>query len=199
MRECTKGDRKSWEAFVKRYSRLIYNYIYAVLRAKGIDFLTVENTNDLFQEIFLQLVQDDFRKLKSFKGKNGCSLATWLRQVVINYTIDYVRTLRPMVSLEEENENRLSLKELIPDSALSASDAAVYKERVLALGECIETLDSDEKYFLELHIRGDLTLDELKDHLGTTRGTIDMRKARIIEKLRACFQRKGFVLADSKK
>lgn len=199
VQECAKGDRKSWEAFVNKYSRLIYNYIHAVLRAKGIDFLTAQNTNDLFQEIFLLLVKDNFKKLKSFKAKNGCSLASWLRQLVINHTIDHVRKVRPLVSLDEENESRLNLKDVISDNALSASDTVLHKERILALQECIEKLDTDERYFLELHIHQDVSLNELKDHFKLARGTIDMRKARIIEKLKSCFQRKGFIFADNKK
>ena len=90
IQQCASGDKKAWDEFVDKYSRLIYNYIYSVLKTKGLT-LAQENIEELFQEIFFSLIKDDFKKLKSFKGLNGCSFASWLRQVTVNFSIDYIR------------------------------------------------------------------------------------------------------------
>jgi len=78
VQRCVKGDKLAWNAFVDKYSRLLYNYIYSVLKVKG-RHLAEDNVNDLFQELFLSLSKDNFQKLKSFKGKNGCTLASCVR------------------------------------------------------------------------------------------------------------------------
>ena len=193
VQRCVKGNKQDWDEFVDKYSRLIYNYIYSVLKIKG-SILTQENINDLFQEIFLSLVKDNFKNLRSFRAKNGCSLASWLRQVVINHTIDYIRKTRTLVSIDEETEEDLSLKEILADDSESVTDKLANEEKLIHLKDCINRLDNNDKYFLELHINRNLTLEELKEIFRISRGAIDMRKSRIIDRLKECFKSKGFAL-----
>jgi RNA polymerase sigma factor (sigma-70 family) len=194
VQRCVKGDKQSWDEFIDRYSRLVYNYIHSVLALKGTNQFNPDSINDLFQGIFLALVKDNFKKLRSFKARNGCSLATWLRQVTVHYTIDYLRRLRPGISIEQENDENPSLKDTLADDAVSAKDMLADEEKIESLKECIGKLDIDEQYFLELHINQGLSLEDMKDLLGISRGAADMRKSRIIDKLKECFKRKGFML-----
>jgi RNA polymerase sigma factor (sigma-70 family) len=193
VRSCVKKDKQAWPDFIAKYSRLIYNYIHSVLKIKGARF-TQENIDDLFQDIFLALVRDDFKKLKSFRAKNNCSLASWLRQVTVNFTIDYLRALHPTVSLEEEIGEEACLKDLLPDDRPGQAQGAADKEKLGTLAECIDGLSGDDKYFLKLHLGKNLAPKELTGHLGASRGALEMRRKRIIDRLRECFQSKGFVL-----
>ena len=46
-----------------------------------------------------------------------------------------------------------------------------------------------------MNIYRDVSLEELKQTLGlSSRSAIDMRKARLIKRLRECFKKKGFEL-----
>ena len=193
VRRCASGDKLAWDEFVDKYSRLIYNYIHSVFKVKGFPSAR-ENIDDLFQEIFLSLTQDNFKRLKTFKGKNGCSLASWLRQVTINRTIDYIRRLKPAISIDAENDDGLSLKDMLVDGSAPAFDSVARAETMVNLADCIEKLAQDDKYFLELHINQQLNLEELKSHLGVSRGAVDMRKSRILERLKECFKGKGLLL-----
>jgi RNA polymerase sigma factor (sigma-70 family) len=191
---CVKGDTRTWDEFIEKYSRLIYHYIHSILKIKGAQDPNRDNAGDLFQEIFVLLRKDNFKKLSTFKAKNGCSLASWLRQVVINYSIDYLRRIKPLVSLEEELGEDLTLKDIIADGSESARQGLFSEERVVNLKDCIEKLDSEEKYFIELHFNQGLSLEALKGVLKLARGAVDMRKTRLIERLRECFKAKGFKL-----
>lgn len=193
VQRCVRGDKLAWDEFVDKYSRLIYNYIHSILKIRG-SLLTQESIPDLFQEIFLSLTKDNFKKLRTFKAKNGCSLASWLRQVTVNFSIDYLRKIRPTVSIDQENDDDFSLKEVLADDAPPVTDTLSQNERIGHLKECINQLGADDKYFLELHINRGLKLKELRQHLGISRGAVDMRKSRIIERLRECFKSKGFGL-----
>ncbi len=193
IQSCCNGDKHSWDEFLARYSRLIYCYILFVLR-KGNPAITDDCAGDIFNGIICLLIENDFRKLKSFKAKNGSSFATWLRVVTIHFTIDYLRKLKPGISLEEENEQGLSLKDLIPDRKEPAIESAHKADMLQHLQECLELLDDDEEYFLELHINQGVKLGLLKDYFEVSRGAIDMQKSRIIAKLRDCFKKKGALL-----
>jgi len=105
-----------------------------------------------------------------------------------------VRKVRPAVSLEEENEDELSLKEILADDAPEVRDTLTREEKLRGLKDCIRALERDDRYFLELHLNRGLTLEGLRRHLGVSRGAIDMRKSRIIQRLRDCFKSKGFQL-----
>jgi RNA polymerase sigma factor (sigma-70 family) len=192
VQRCAKGDKQAWDEFVTRYSHLIFNYIYRVLKSNNSNQSLSENIKDIFQEIFVSLSKDNFRKLKSFKARNGCSLASWLRQVAVNAAIDYARKSRYVISIDEENEDGLSLKEVLASHADSASDQLAAKEKLGQLKDCIKAMDIEDKYFLELHINQKLSLESLRGLLKISRGAVDMRKARIINRLRECFRSKGF-------
>lgn len=194
VQRCVNGYKQSWDEFIERYSRLVYNYIHSILALKGTNQFNPDTVNDIFQEIFVSLVKDNFKKLRSFKAKNGCSLASWLRLITVNSTIDHIRRSKLTVSLDQENEENLSLKEIITDDSLSAKDMLTAEEKMASLKDCIGKLDIDEQYFLELHINQNLALEDIKDMLGISRGAADMRKSRIIDKLKRCFKSKGFML-----
>lgn len=193
VQRCVKKDKHAWDDFVDRYSRLIYSYIHSVLKLRGF-LATEQNVNDIFQEVFLLLTQDNFRKLKTFQAKNGSSLASWLRQVVINCSLTFLRRYKPVVSLEENNDEGSSLKDVLLDSSLAIHDVLSSKEKLAQLAECIEKLQTNDKYLLELHINQGLELGQIQNHLKINRGALDMRKKRIIERLRECFKVKDFML-----
>lgn len=195
-RRCAQGSNQALTEFVNRYSRLIYNYINSVLRQNNPQLADEHNLSDIFQGIFVSLSENDFRRLKTFKGRNGCSLASWLRQVTVNYTLDYLRRLRPQAYLDREDDDGLSLKEIICDIDDSAADKADLEERILQLRECIDKLNSDDKYFIEFHIGRDICLEAMRKSFGISRGAIDMRKARLVNRLRECFADKGFFSED---
>ena len=193
VQRCVKGDSLSWDEFIERYSRLIYNYIYQVLDSLPSGRFKENHAADIFQEIFLLLTKDNYHKLKSFKAKNGCSLASWLRQITVNYSIDYLRRQKPAFSLEEERENGFSLKDILADTRLSVSDQVSQEEILANLAGCIDELQTEEKFFLEMHLERGLSAEELSKIFKVRRGAVDMRKWRIIESLKECFRRKGFL------
>ncbi len=192
--QCCSGSKPAWDEFVDKYSRLIYTYINAVLRQNSQDLFSPENTQDIFQDIFLSLSNDNFRKLNSFKAKNGCSLASWLRQITVNLAIDFLRKHKPAASLDQADEDGFVLKDLLADPGDSASQLANQEEKISGLKACISELDADDRFIIEFNIYRGLGLEELRQLLQMARGAIDMQKARIIQRLKECFKRKGFSL-----
>lgn len=189
---CCHGDQQAWSEFVLRYSSLIYNYIYSVLKVKGCS-IPAEQVEDIFQDIFKLLIDNNYKKLASYRGKNGCSLASWLRRVTINFTIDYLRALKTMVSLDAEDQDGLTLAETLKSSSVEGREFLNNQEKRKTLQECINLLESAEQYFLELFLNQKLTLDQIRESLKLNRGAVDMRKARIFGKLEECFKKKGFL------
>ena len=148
---CASGDKHTWDQFIERYSRLIYSALAKAFRIHGCA-VSQETLNDLFQEILLILLQDNFKKLKTFKARNGCSLAGWLRQITLHYAVDYMRKLKPALSLDAQNEEGASLHDALPNDAPLPTEIISDEEKVRQLTECIEALGQEDKYFLEMHL-----------------------------------------------
>lgn len=191
VQRCVNREKDAWNEFVEKYSRLIYKYIHNVLNNKGIAASQIYCA-DICQEIFQNLISDNFKKLKSFRARNGCSLASWLRQVTVNFTIDYVRKIKPAVSLEQQEPDKTALKDILSSNSISAADALTGSEKIEALQECIDKLNTDDKYFLELYLNRGINLERLKGHFNLSRSAIDMRKLRLVGRLKDCFKTKGF-------
>jgi RNA polymerase sigma-70 factor (ECF subfamily) len=195
IQRCLRQEKGAWDEFVDRYSRLIYNYIYSIFQIKGVS-PPCDIVNELFQEIFLSLIKDNFKKLRQFKGRNNASLASWLRIITINFCLDSLRREKKMTSSLEEDLNNQgsSLKDILADQRILADQALTDEERLGHLSECIDILNSQDRYFLEMHIYQGLNLSDIQVSLGISRGAVDMRKTRLIQKLRDCFREKGFQL-----
>jgi len=193
IQKCINGDKASRDDFLACYSRLFYNYIHHVIRSKGFSSNQI-SVEDIFQDIFRALFEDNCKKLKSFKAKNDCTLATWLRQVVINFTIDYLRRQKQFISLDAENDDESPIGDLLEDDSKPADEVIALKEKLARLEQCIDKLDLDEKLFVELHFNQGVSLGSLKGLLSIARGAVDMQKQRLINKLRDCFKLKGFLL-----
>jgi RNA polymerase sigma factor (sigma-70 family) len=192
VKKCVQADNLAWKEFLQKYSRLIYSYIHNIVRIKGY-VCQPSIIEEVFNEIISSLIKDNFRKLKTYRGKNNASLASWLRQVTINYCLAYFRKKTPsMVSIDEPNDEGLFLSEIIPHRTLSAAEVLINKEKHEHLTDCIQKLELDDKLILELTLRWKQSLEELKDLFGISRGAMDMRHSRLIQRLRDCFKEKGF-------
>ena len=196
IKRCLSNDKQAWDEFVGKYSRLVYNYIYAVLRVKG-RALSAENAADIYQGIFLSLCEDNFKKLRSFKARNNCAFPSYLRVITINFTLDYLRkNNKTILSLDEEPAQREGayLKDVIADERARVDQVILSREKYEELIDCIKRLTAQEKYLVQMHIYQELNMEELAKLFKVSRGTLDMRKSRILEKLKNCFRRKNFVL-----
>ncbi len=194
IHKCASGDKSAWNDFVDKYSRLIYSYIHATLKLNGSKQSQNISVSDIYQGVFVLLMDGNFKKLKTFQGRNGCSFAGWLKTVVANYTIDHIRRTKHAVSIDEPIEDEFTLKDILVAPNKNANEEADYSQKIRELTDCIERLDTDEQYFIELHINQKIKLDELMGFFKVARGAIDMRKSRVIDKLKDCFKSKGILL-----
>jgi len=121
IQNCLKGDKQSWLEFISRYSRLIYNYIYSVLSVKGCSIPT-EQVEDIYQEIFHILIKDNYKKLSTYQAKNGCTLASWLRQVTTNLLLIICVSLGLWLLLYEHSEEGLGLADTLADLSAGAAE-----------------------------------------------------------------------------
>jgi RNA polymerase sigma factor (sigma-70 family) len=174
LRACLHGHKTAWEVLVLRYSRLVYHTITNTLGRFG-HRGHADVVEDLYQEFFLCLLRDDFKKLRQFRGKKGCTLASWLRVVASRLTIDYLRR-QPRSAPDPLNAFLINQ----PDY----SETSIKQEEQRLLSRAIETLSARDQTFIELYVQEALPPQEIALILRTSLGSIYARKSRVLEKLR---------------
>ena len=108
LSRCFSGDREAEETLVRQYSNLVYSAVQRTLMMRHVPYNS-QDLEDLHNTIFLRLFEAQGKKLRQYQGKNGCSLATWIRTVA-------VRTV-----LEEKLENMTGTGALVLKSGTAVS------------------------------------------------------------------------------
>jgi RNA polymerase sigma-70 factor (ECF subfamily) len=75
-KRCCQGDDNAWSTFIDRYSSSLAAAVEQVLRTYGQAHVPRETVEDLIEEVFLELVRDNYRALRVFEGR--ASLRTYL-------------------------------------------------------------------------------------------------------------------------
>lgn len=78
LERCLARKPRAWEDFVDRFMGLVVHVVNHSAQARGMR-LSPEDRDDLSAEVFLNLIKDDFRILRRFRGQS--SLATYLTVV----------------------------------------------------------------------------------------------------------------------
>jgi len=192
VQRCCSGDPSAWDEFLQRYSRLIYNYILSAGRTYGLE-IPGHDQKEIFQTIIYHLLKDRCRNLRSYQGRNGCTLASWLRLVAVRQAVTFLRGRRPVLSIDEQLFSQDDPQVIRDAPRENSADQLLHSERAAALAECIAKLTREDRYFIQLHLYAGLSVDMLKDHLRISRPAADMRKNRLLGQLRECFSSKGFI------
>lgn len=178
---CLNREKTAWDAFVLQYSALVY---YTIRKTFSLYHMEprADLVEDLFQEFFLSLIQDDFKKLRQFRGDRGCSLASWLRVVASRLTIDFLRQQgAPSVEVTE------SLRSDQPDPPASLID---FEEEKL-LSKALQGLPPRDRLFLNLSYRKELLPEEIAAILHVSVSAVYTQKSRIRAKLREVLRKTG--------
>ena len=130
-----EGDRNAITTFYETYKRLIYGVI---LKSQ----FDSSNSDDLFQEFFKRLMENDWRRLRRWNAESR--LSTYLVSILRNHLIDEGRRKKDTVILDEKNapsthpmdeiEKKMDLRTLKQKLAeccqkLSERDQRIYTRR----------------------------------------------------------------------
>lgn len=88
--QCIAGDQQASEVFVKAHSNLVYHSIQYTLLSRNVGF-NPQDLEDLHNTVFLKLFEKKCHKLRQFKGKNGCSISTWVRLIAVRTVLNFLR------------------------------------------------------------------------------------------------------------
>ncbi len=178
---CLDGEKSSWDAFVLQYSGLVYHTI-----KKTFSHYHTESrgdvVEDLFQDFFLSLIRDNFKKLRQFKGDRDCSLASWLRVIATRQTIDFLR---------RQQTSTAGAVEDAPSDHPDPPGSMIDQERNKLLSQVLETLPPRDRLFIQLYFQRSLPPQKIASVLRVSVSAVYTQKSRVLDKLREALNKAG--------
>jgi RNA polymerase sigma-70 factor, ECF subfamily len=136
------GDQSAFNFLVAKYRRPMVSFMYRMAR-------NVAVAEDLAQEVFLRV----YRSRSNYEA--SAKFTTWLYRIATNLAANHARDTRyerpeVTVSLDEPDEESGTTLEL-PDGNLTAEQAIVRRERLLAIRRKVEALPEQQRLAVIMH------------------------------------------------
>jgi RNA polymerase sigma-70 factor, ECF subfamily len=125
------GDQSAFDYLVQKYRRPLVSFMYRMAR-------NTAAAEDLAQEVFLRV----YRSRQTYEA--SAKFTTWLYRIATNLAVNHARDTRQerpevTVSLDEPDEETGTTMDLA-DGTISAEEALVRRERMLAIRGKVEAL-----------------------------------------------------------
>ena len=184
---CSRGDPEACERLIRRFSSLVYRSVQHVLITRHVPFAN-EDLKDVHNMVFLKLFEHGCRKLKQYRGKNGCSLSTWLRIVTVRTVLNHLRDSgkEPLA----RDRSRLSLEDL-PELEEDTGDAWTFLERAeqeALVRRGMRVLSPRDRLFIKLHFEEGFSLKEVADTMNLSVANAYTVKHRSVQRLKSCVE-----------
>ena len=179
---CIAGDRKIQEAFVRKFSDFVYKTVLYTFKNKNITH-SQSDIEDLHSTVFVKLFEKRCKKLAQYKGKNGCSLMSWIRLITVRTVLDHVRSRSDALSRKEF----IVPVDVLGDVGEDAQNPLARienAEQFQLIKEGLEALSSRDRLFLKLHFFKGLSVPETAKIIGITETNAHALKHRVVKRLK---------------
>ncbi len=179
LSQVLEGSTKAFGNFHERYRRLVISCVRRVFHKHTVD-VSMEDLEDTVGQAFLNMVKDDFRKLRLYDSEKGYKLSSWIGLIATNTAYDHLRKRGPRVASLDDDER------YVPEPVShtpTPPEQLEEQEQIDLLLLAIEQLSKNERRFVELCYEHQLTHEEIAAKLGLSLNTVYSKKNKIKVKL----------------
>ena len=176
LQRCLAKSPGSWNDFVDRYLSLIYHVIQHTSHLRSAR-LNPEDVEDIAAEVLLQIVSDDYKVLRQFKGV--ASLATYLTVIARRITIHELN--RRQTVREQLRTGDVGDSQELPDDSPAAQKGIESLEEVESL---LRKLRGRDREVVRLFYLEGRTYEEISTELNIPVNTVGALLTRARAKLR---------------
>jgi RNA polymerase sigma factor (sigma-70 family) len=199
---CIEGSEAAWEYFVKEYRGYLRAAAGAISKAGRYGSNPQELADSLFSDLFglMDGKRGERSLFRYFHGRS--SLKTWLRTVLAQRHVDYIRSQRRTESLDADDGEKPALPPArMQQHPLRDPHRAHYLSCFSnALRHCLKLLPPGDRERLELYYVRQMKLAEIGRRLGEHESSVSRSLERIRVELRALaeqYLRDAFSLSEA--
>ncbi|PYP92760.1 MAG: hypothetical protein DMG65_02935 [Candidatus Angelobacter sp. Gp1-AA117] len=185
IQRCLASDQVVWTEFLRRFERPISMVVIRTLRRRLRPTPTL--VEDLVQNTYLKLLDDNCKALRIFKAQHENSIYGYLQVMASNITQDYLRKLD---AKKRDSRVEQDIEELPPDliSDRSATREAEHRTEIRQVEERLKRITTGtEQEIFWLYNRWGLTAKEISQIFQMNIKSVENMLARILRLLREDF------------
>lgn len=176
LKRCLAKQPGSWNDFVDRFLSLFYHAIHYTAHLRSAK-LTPEDVEDIAAEVLVQLVADNYKVLREFKGE--ASLATYLTVIARRICVHEL-TRRQAV----RDDIRKGVARLPDEESDDSAAAAKGMEKLEEVEGLLRRLSGKQREIVRLYYLESRTYEEISTELNVPVNTIGSILTRARAKLR---------------
>ncbi len=179
---CLDGDAEAQTLLVRRFSNLVYASVLGTLKSKS-KTLSENDIEDLHSTVFVRLFERGCRKLAQYQGRNGCSLASWIRMITVRTVLDHLRRRKDALAHEKD----MVPLEAVADLAVTCPspwDCLAAKERERCLEAGLAVLAPRDRLLIRMHCLEGCSLQQTAQVLQVSDANIHSVKHRAVQRLK---------------
>jgi len=166
-----RGDVVAMDLLVERYRRRLFGYILKMTSGQ-------DDADEIFQDVWIKVI----RKIDTYRHDN---LYGWLVRIAHNVIIDRVRRRKPMLSLDHENEEGGSMKEMLANGDLNPSEELMASDLGRSIDCALQELSLEQREVFVMRSQGALSFKEIAAIQKTPLNTALARMHYAVRKLRS--------------
>jgi len=175
LRNCLDND--DCEEFVKQYHKLIIKTIQRIHEKCRVT-LTSDDLDDMVGEVFVQIFDNDCKKLRLYDENKGAKLSVWIYFIVQSTVYNCLRKRRINYILYSDMNNEI--KEYLKNKAF---ETELTIEQHVDLEKAMKSLNSKDIVIMKLAYYQGLSSKEIGKILDMEARSINNRKVNIIKQL----------------
>ena len=158
-----KGDEDAFEILVNRHQTSVLNLTYRFIGDRT-------QAKDLAQEVFIRVWQS----AKSYEPK--AKFTTWIYRITANLCFNELKSARRKKWLSfnwSDEDGDHTIEETLADSAPSAEDVLLEKERSRQISDVLQSLPENQRMAMILKRYDDLSYQEIAQIIGCSVSAVE--------------------------
>ncbi len=172
------GVAEDFGALYDLYAHRIYRFVFLKTGS-------VSDAEDLTHEVFLAA----WRTVKGYR-MGGTPFTSWLYRIASNRVIDWYRTQKKNLSLDEIMAGGSLPVELVSAGGAGLMKALAHKFEFQAVMGALRSLSDDQQDVIIMRYVDDLTPEETGEAMGKTAGAVRLIQHRAIRRLKKIIEEK---------
>jgi len=163
MARIAEGDEDVFEILVNRHQTSILNLIYRFIGDRT-------QAKDLAQEVFLKVWQS----AQNYEPK--AKFTTWVYRITANLCFNELKSSRRkkwFSFLQSDEDSKHTFEETLADTAPSAEDLLLEKERSRQISDALQSLPENQRMALILKRYDDLSYQEIGQIIGCSVSAVE--------------------------
>ena len=187
IKQFRKGNSKCFDQLLERYKQRVFSYIFQMVKDH-------DNTNDIFQEVFIKVIKSLKKDTYNHEGK----LLSWILRIAHNQVIDYFRknSKMPIAGRSSNSNEDFDIFDHIKLEEKSAEDVIIEQQITEDIRLLIEELPKEQMEVVKMRYFLQMSFKDISEKTGVSINTSLGRMRYALINLRKLVDDKNLILSS---